>query len=139
MREIKFRGFYFKEKNALYDEVKKWVYGSLVIDEDEYRIREYAKKNQSCINSYKVDPETVGQFTGLQDSKGIDIYEGDILQYKENNYKVYWVDNEYRFNVARFNKKNSLDMLSNLNYFEESGIEVIGNIYDNPELLEDTK
>lgn len=78
----------------------------------------------------EVDPETVGQFTGLTDKNGVKIFEGDIVLHKGEcglieysyDYGMFEVDFDYCF--ASF-----IDISA-------SNCEVIGNIYDNPELLE---
>lgn len=98
-----------------------------------------------------VDPKTVGQYTGLKDKNGTKIFEGDILKgfnypYKheeEFNYfaEVLWFENSPAFGIYTFkNPKSEVSGISegNTDYMEDwipNSWEVIGNIYDNPELL----
>ena len=78
-------------------------------------------------NIVEVDPETVGQYTGLTDKNGKMICEGDIVKY-DGNYSIGYVNGVYRlFNESGFYS------VSVHNYY--SYLEVIGNIHDNPELL----
>lgn len=70
--EIKFRGFYHHIGNALYPEVKKWVYGFLIIEDGKYWIKD--GKLTSLVKK-----ESVGQLVGIPDYNGTAIYYGDIL------------------------------------------------------------
>lgn len=114
MREILFRG-----KRHLDG---KWVEGYLdhVDGYDAYTISEYF-----------VDESTIGQYTGLKDKNGKRIFEGDIVKRRWNNYdcfiyKVVFDDTLCCFMAQRHRGFSSLD----------DDFEVIGNIHDNPELLE---
>lgn len=92
-------------------------------------------------NDYEIDPETVGQFTGLTDKNGVRIFEGDICRFKRFNdiyigkivfnvktaSFVMW----YQSIVGAYGEKATHKML--LSVCDD--IEVIGNIHDNPELL----
>ena len=81
----------------------------------------------------EVDPETVGQFTGMTDKNGTKIFEGDIVkeQYKSHEiiYNVYWDEDYFAFRVKSKDYSYYLDELV------PSNSEVIGNIHDNKELL----
>lgn len=112
MREIKFRGK--RIDNG------EWVYGDLstknLFNEPMIYEEEWA--------DYAVIPETVGQYTGLKDKNGVEIYEGDLLQFEDYPpQEVVWEDGG--FAVEDYYLADWYD-----------GAVVIGNIHDNPELME---
>lgn len=130
MREILFRG-----KRI---DTGEWVYGTPIYDGDSvYILSGVVEANEEyiCIEKWcPVIPETVGQYTGLNDKNGVKIFEGDILKgamrnlivaYKGAGFIAYWNDHDYGYGTEQ--------MWCNL----VEGGEVIGNIHDNPEILEE--
>lgn len=116
MREIKFRA-----KSGT-----QWRYGDLYHNEcGDTMIYESQTVNGWRI---KVDPETVGQFTGLLDVDGCEIYEGDVVRIDDWSSPSYirWDDDTASFVVDRWTVN-----LAHVCYRK-----VIGNVHDNPDLLE---
>lgn len=133
MREIKFRGKCIANG--------KWVYGSLLRWPDGCCTILESKDGCNYVWKRDIDPDTVGQFTGLNDRNGKEVYENDILRVYDRktyfNIIVSWSKEAVAFMVCYCDKNQSpLSWFSNLlpNGYE---IEVLGNIHDNPELLED--
>ena len=126
MREILFRG---KRKDN-----GKWVEG-------HYGEYYSGKENVSCISisketisgslCYDVIPETVGQYTGLTDKNGTKIFEGDILHAAQGDFVVRWSES-----ICSFVAGEKERMRPCMNSGTMNCCEVIGNIFDNPELLE---
>lgn len=161
-RAIKFRG------KSLYDKYPKanggfeipqgaFVYGNLVIDMNgnpQIDIQGYIDGN-SFHHSLWVDADTVGQFTGLLDRNGKEIYEGDIVLWTRKKVhiegrplqdfsdvcKIYYDEKKcafyFRYEMDCGACCGILDF--NDDRAEISYIEVIGNIYDNPEFLKGGK
>ncbi len=127
MRVIKFR--------AWNKQGRAWLYWTIPNDE-ESDINELARNLFfSCS-----DPKTRGEFIGLLDKNGKEVFEGDVVRATANGnrkYQLIWVEHGlghwWITDIARDNlQPNRIPI--NLN-----AIEVIGNIYENPELLEAKK
>jgi uncharacterized phage protein (TIGR01671 family) len=153
MREILFRG---KSCDG------EWMYGDLL----SYFSLGY---RTAAIQEIVVDPETVGQYTGLKDKKGVKIFEGDIVRDKDGNkdgpcdeadYHEYWAavryevfydieDGSFRLRADIDKQKGKTKGKRKSENYTDRGLTsygikidrliVIGNIHDNPELLNGEK
>lgn len=126
MREIKFRGF------SIYS--NKWYYGSLVNPGEGYYILEHVENNTYKYD--KVDKDSIGQYTGLKDKYNNEIYEGDILEltYFDDSKNVMYVSYNDSAKFVLIEQVKNLSI--NMEFFDKENMEVIGNIYENKELLE---
>ena len=129
MRTIKYRGQ--RVDNG------KWVYGDLIHITKDFKkivlIIDWATKQIAI----EVNPETVGQFPVLTDKRGVEIYEGDIIRFCDDlpNYSDY---------IVKYDEERMIwiadgavgDYMEDLWELECEFVRVIGNIHDNPEMLE---
>ena len=90
----------------------------------------------------EIDPSTVGQYTGLKDKNGKRIFEGDVCRFREWSKgemcwvgKVLWEHQQFMISGGPNKECETMFELC-LSRFIPENIEVIGNIHDNPELLE---
>lgn len=116
----------------------KWVEGYLGIEvPDELVIQQFSFDEyfkSDCIDQYSVKPETIGQYTGLTDKNNVRIFEGDIIHGFGGNFAVCWSPE-----ICSFVAGEGRRILPAMTYGTMKSFEVIGNIYDNPELMEATK
>ena len=133
MRTIKFRG-----QSILTDE---WLYGDLVHSADKKRFAILVNDKDSY-DECEVDPETVGQFTGLMDKNGAEIYEGDIVEWDKDGllYVVKFWDGMFYASVKECNDGIFGGFpLHALTKHDDRKCEIVGNIFDNAEFLKGGK
>jgi uncharacterized phage protein (TIGR01671 family) len=129
MREILFRG-------KRVDDGKWWEGYLTVVFQHTYI--EKADENEAF--RFVVDPETVGQFTGLTDKNGKKIFEGDILKFHKFKGEPDWTG-FVKYDISMFVIEGEQPVDNGgfevqLCSIDRKRCEIVGNIHDNPELLE---
>lgn len=131
MRGIKFRAW-DKEKGTMHkvEEITFHEDGSISGLLEDGRGRYYFNQRVLVDGDY-IDDVVLMQYTGVKNKSGREIYEGDIYHHGDINIKyiVEWVDAGFK------GRQNGNRSYAGLGYWQDQ-IEVIGNIYENPELLE---
>lgn len=148
MREIKFRArcledfdngnivvakgqwFYFSLNNMLVKNVKNEIQsiGNVFWDNGKF-----------FISGFHCDFDTLGEYTGLKDKNNFEIFEGDIVRFTQKNLDPKWYHpQEVFWNYDRWGMKNNLNKIYSafIEKHTERRIKIIGNIYENPELLD---
>ncbi len=130
MREIKFRAWDKKEKKIL-----DWFFIHGIYQRID-KEKPIGLNIFDGIDERKVIDFELMQFTGLKDKNGKEIYEGDLIKYsapaiRDEIYTIVWRSTEWQ---TRFQKKSKSGGLTDIGLNSARG-EVIGNIYENPELL----
>lgn len=126
MGEPKFRG------KTKWGDNSKWVYGG-IYDNKIIRDRKEVDKVICLLwdRVIDVDRNSIGQYTGFKDKNGKEIYEGDIVEFNDNLYKIIFKKGSFKIQNIKYRNLNLL-LLEYLN-FDIS--KIIGNIFDNPELV----
>jgi uncharacterized phage protein (TIGR01671 family) len=140
MREILFRGKAINRDESYHRteyQNGEWVYGLVTkLYDEQFKNLPAEMTNTNGISGIEIDYKTIGQYTGMVDKHGTKIFEGDILAFEDTdgeltNYEILWFKNKWVVRESNYNAVDDLDL-----FFCECST-VIGNIYDNPELLGD--
>lgn len=133
-----------------------WVYGLVTtMYDDRFPNLPAEMKNTDGVSGIDVDYRTIGEYTGLTDKNGTKIFEGDILDFGGRNYRVFWNYESYQWQATI--KRNGFDfpvydgiethrpvecvtlgwIAAEVPIIGSMSTEIVGNIYDNPELVKD--
>ena len=123
-------GFYLNRKETTYcfkDDYEKYPVKTLHFIAEEH-MTDWGLPN--TFGLYEIDPDTLCQYTGIDDKKDNKIWENDIVKAYNDVYTVKWNELSFRYEL----KSDGFDC--ELGHFFDDELKVIGNIFDNKEILE---
>lgn len=141
MREILFRGKAINRDEGYHRteyQNGEWVYGLVTkLYDEQFKNLPAEMTNTNGISGIEIDYKTIGQYTNMLDKNGKKIFEGDIIDFSDRSYSD-------GYGVVRYDAEGTEFEFVYDDHYEGLGrcyypedVEVIGNIYDNPELLGD--
>lgn len=130
MREIKFRGQRQSDN--------KWIYGDLLQPTEMCNIYEISDCESIDGSRYDVIKHTIGQYTGLKDKNGKEIYEGDIVRIDCPTMKMTG-EIKYSEMSAMFYIYDEIEDIEETLWYQEKEYKVIGNVWEDSDLLNDSK
>lgn len=145
MREILFKAKTTKKDNPKHEFNEKWVEGNLILCRGKAYIHPISNKIRTTgeigriIVLHEVIPNTLCQYTGLTDKNGKKIWENDICDRKEKYPEIVTYNKgDWQLDYSYALGKEKHFCACNLGFYacERECVEVIGNVFDNPELLE---
>ena len=115
----------------------EWVYGAyLAHDHDGHTIFNQ-NLGDGSLQGFEVIPETVGQDTGLKDRNGVEIWEGDVHEYKRSYFVIkfgYYTDDDTHTEMyGWYFDSNTLEEQGSLGVGAEKYVNIVGNVCENPE------
>lgn len=135
MRQVKFRGFSLNREGWLYGDLAHRTYPNEDGTEEVWTYinsidrNEEVRRQKNNIFNTAVNPNTIGQFTGLLDHNGKEIYEGDIIKDGDYIFEVYWCNSLASFMHEEYNSKSDAPKIFMMDCISEDA-EIVGNIHE---------
>lgn len=138
MREIKFRAWDKENSEMIYSDNVGNDYYFVITDKSVLCVMDVSYDDSFGLPTTSLSEiDEVMQYTGLKDKNGKEIYEGDIVDFRQGERILYILFNNGQWNLCQYLNEPDKDYRHLSYYINHDGpIEVIGNIYENPELLE---